>query len=353
MKLPKEDPQRIATVLLYLLVGAAVGFIFFKYLFGAFLPFGLAFLFSAALRPAYRLVRCRTKLSARICATVFVTVCAFFTVSLLYIFFGKLYNEALALTQRLSASEGIFGNGLQKSELLGKIYQNPIFKTLTKAAQSAGVDLLSGASSFVAENVPKMIAKIAEFLPSFLFSCIVFLFSAVYFLSDYGQIKNFFKSRMTSGAFNKFGFIKRESVKAAGGIIKGYFAIFCLTFAQLLLGFWILGTEYAFMLALIVAFIDILPLVGTGVVLLPWGVMRLLDGDTRAGIILLCLFVFITIVREIAEPAVLGKQAGLHPLASMLCIYIGFATFGIKGMILAPAVAGIVKNVLPFQTKKE
>ena len=104
MNLPKDNPQRITTIILYIAAACAAGYVFLKYLFGAFLPFGAAFLLAAALRPAFGLIRYRTNLSRRICAALLVSVCGFFAASLIYIFSCKLYEEALHLSSNLSQS---------------------------------------------------------------------------------------------------------------------------------------------------------------------------------------------------------------------------------------------------------
>ncbi len=345
MKLPKEDPARSCTIILYTVFGIAVTYVFFKYALAAILPFALAFLFAHALRPCYELLRMRTKLTRRICAGVLVTVCGAFVGAIAVIIMQKLYSEALVLAQSISDGS-VLSFDADSSAIVQSFYKNPIVKALTKWTKTAGIDILSSVSSFFAQKLPLLLEGIVEGLPGFLFACIVFLFSGVYFLSDYSQIKEFFRSHMSKKAFSGFGSIKRESVKASGRLVKGYLLIMLMTFCLLLVGFWIIKAKYAFIIALITAVLDVLPLIGTGVVLVPWGIISLSSGNVREGATLLIMFVVITVVRQLTEPAILGKQQGLHPLASMLFIYIGYALFGFKGMVIAPVVASIVKNTV-------
>ena len=102
---------------------------------------------------------------------------------------------------------------------------------------------------------------------------------------------------------------------------------------------------YAFLLALLIAAVDFLPLLGTGVVLIPWGIICLILGQVRLGIGLLILYGVTTLIRQVLEPKLIGEGLGLHPLLSLLSMYAGLRLFGVWGMILAPLVAAGIKSV--------
>ena len=91
---------------------------------------------------------------------------------------------------------------------------------------------------------------------------------------------------------------------------------------------------------------DFLPLLGTGVVLVPWGIVSLLLGETRVGVGLLILFGVCTLLRQLAEPRLFGQGLGVHPLLALLSTYAGLRLFGVAGMLLAPLVAAGVKRLL-------
>ena len=125
-----------------------------------------------------------------------------------------------------------------------------------------------------------------------------------------------------------------------------------LTFAMLLIGFWVLRVEYAFLLAFLIALADLLPVIGVGTILIPWSIVMLLQRQFYLGFGLLILFFAISLVRQVAEPKVLGKSLGLHPLLTLFATYVGFVLFGIVGMILAPIVALFAKRLLYSQITK-
>ena len=95
----------------------------------------------------------------------------------------------------------------------------------------------------------------------------------------------------------------------------------------------------AFFLALLLTGVDILPVVGVGTVLVPWGILSLALGNTPLGIGLLALFAVSEVVRQVLEPRLLGSMLGVHPLTSLLALYLGARIFGLFGVILAPFLA--------------
>ena len=101
-----------------------------------------------------------------------------------------------------------------------------------------------------------------------------------------------------------------------------------------------------FILALLIAVVDFLPLLGTGLVLIPWAAVSLLLGEVSLGIGLLVLYGISSVVRQILEPKLIGEGLGLHPLLSLAAMYAGLKLFGVWGMILAPLVTAGVKSVL-------
>jgi predicted PurR-regulated permease PerM len=100
-----------------------------------------------------------------------------------------------------------------------------------------------------------------------------------------------------------------------------------------------LGVEGSATLAFFVAILDILPVIGVGTVLIPWSIIAFLMSDTSLGIGLIVLFLVNAVIRQLIEPKILGKSLDLHPLLTLMLIYVGFSLFGIWGLILLPLLA--------------
>ena len=119
-----------------------------------------------------------------------------------------------------------------------------------------------------------------------------------------------------------------------------------INFLVLTAGFLILGVEYPLLFGVGIALIDALPVFGSGVILIPWGIFQFLQHDTFLAVGLLCLYLAAMLIRTALEPRLIGKQVGLDPLLALLSLYAGFRFFGIWGMILFPMGAMFLKQII-------
>ena len=126
----------------------------------------------------------------------------------------------------------------------------------------------------------------------------------------------------------------------------------CLTFLILLAGFLLLRIDHPFLWAATVCLVDILPVLGTGTVLIPWSVVCFLQGNHLQGIGLLAVYTIISILRSVLEPRLVGKQLGLDPLVTLFAIYAGYHLWGLMGMLVAPILAVVLTQIF-LQAKKD
>jgi sporulation integral membrane protein YtvI len=125
--------------------------------------------------------------------------------------------------------------------------------------------------------------------------------------------------------------------------VRSYAIILLVTFSELAIGFAILGVKNVFLLALLISLFDILPVVGLGAVLLPWAAISLVTGNTALGIGLVVMYVVILVVRNIIEPKIVGDRVGLHPLLTLVCMFVGAKLFGVIGLFGLPVAVAILK----------
>ena len=118
-----------------------------------------------------------------------------------------------------------------------------------------------------------------------------------------------------------------------------------LTFFELTVGLHILGIKNALVIAFLIAIFDVLPVLGTGGIMLPWILISFLNNQVKTGVGLLILYLVITVIRNIIEPKIVGKQIGLHPLLMLMCMYLGARLFGFLGIFILPILILIVQNL--------
>lgn len=119
-------------------------------------------------------------------------------------------------------------------------------------------------------------------------------------------------------------------------MLKGYILLMLITFTELTIGLLLIGQSNAILLAAIICVIDILPVLGTGAVVIPWALISLFTGNILKAIGLILMYIVITIIRNFLEPKVIGNQVGLHPLITLLSMFCGLRLLGFVGLFGFP-----------------
>lgn len=144
-------------------------------------------------------------------------------------------------------------------------------------------------------------------------------------------------SSMLSGPFReKYLPAFLELKHSVGGWLLAELKLSGVTAVLLFLGFWALRIPYFPLWAILTAFVDALPVLGTGAVLVPWSVVCFLQGQTVRGVGLLGVYALVWLVRSVLEPKFVGSQLGLDPLVTLASMYAGYKLFGLLGLILTP-----------------
>jgi sporulation integral membrane protein YtvI len=151
------------------------------------------------------------------------------------------------------------------------------------------------------------------------------------------RLKSKLELYLTEQTRMKVFVVTSELSKAGIGFIKAQIILSLITFFMAFVGLSILQVSYTALLSLLIVIVDILPILGTGSVLVPWAIVAILQGNHFLGIGLIILFLVITVVRRIVEPKVYSSSLGISPLAALISLYIGFKLLGIVGVFLGPA----------------
>ncbi len=226
-------------------------------------------------------------------------------------------------------------------------------ESISPQAAFSASELLKGLSGQTADILSELstdaILKITEFVRKLPMIMITFLFSvicSVFISMDYNNIVSYLLKLMPlewrGTVFKAKGFLSQTCVR----LIKAYLIILGLTLTLLWLGMSLLGVQHGFLTALIVSLLDIMPIIGAGCVLVPWGLYESVFGNTAKGIGLLILYVLVVVVRNMAEPKIVGKQMGLHPVLTITAMYAGMKLLGFWGIIAAPPTALMMKYLL-------
>ena len=190
------------------------------------------------------------------------------------------------------------------------------------------------------------VGRLLHATPRVLIFLVVTLMSCFYLSMDYVHIRDSLISLLPSRVAKGAAEFRARAGKAIRRYVRAYVLLLLLTFSEVFVGLLILGQPYPLLIALGVALVDILPIIGAGTVLVPWAVILLILKNYSMGFGLLILYGVVTIVRQIAEPHLVGGSLGIHPLMSLLFMFAGLQLFGFFGLLLGPAAALITKELL-------
>ena len=140
--------------------------------------------------------------------------------------------------------------------------------------------------------------------------------------------------------------MRDTALAAFGGYLKAEFLLSVGVFFILLGGFFIIHQPYGLLLALVLAVMDFIPIIGAGTVMVPWAVIDLFTGNLGGAIRLMVIWGLIALFRRVGEPKFVGDQTGLSPILSLVSIYVGMRLGGVLGMILGPTVLLIALNLV-------
>lgn len=342
---------------IYALIIAGIVYLVFKYAIFVVMPFLLGFAVAALINPIVRFLSRRYDLKRRpagimLLLLFYATIGMLITIGVvrLTVFFGEvsgelpdLYRDKLepalnklfgyinSFVDRLYA---IFGGESQVlSERLGGIFTS-IKSSLGDTISDISVKALTRLSS-AAAAIPGIIIEL-------LFAVI----SSFFFTVDYENILSLAKRLLPKRTVDLLCRLRGRVFKVAGKYLRSYALILLITFGELSLGLVLLGVDNAVLIAFCIALFDILPVAGTGGIMIPWAIFSLIGGDWGFAVGLVVIWAVITIVRNIIEPKIVGRQVGLHPLLALIAMFVGTKLFGLVGLFLLPLTLAIVLPLL-------
>lgn len=215
---------------------------------------------------------------------------------------------------------------------------------LGNMADTAFSVLGDGVVQFCGELL-KTTGSLITLFPSVLMKTIITIIATVFITLDYEVITALLKQLVPSKQKLVLKEVRSFFGKTIPKCLISYILIFAITFVELCLGFWLLRITNGAILAIFIAILDILPVLGTGTVLIPWAIISLIQGNAWFGIGLLVLYVVITMIRNALEPRLVGQQINLHPILTFAGMLIGLRFFGFLGLFGVPLLMAFLRHL--------
>ena len=346
-----EKYRKIAYIGISLAVILLLLYIFFRFALPILIPFLISFFIAVISRPLINRLCKSTRLNKSLVSVVVMFLLLFIIAYVLFV------SASAALTQIGNLLESISEQLSGESNYVTRFFElidslkirfpflNNSILGSEDTVYTMAIDMISEGIKNVSVRITSNLASLVASLPSIFITAVVIIMSLFYFSKDYESITDYLVSLLPSGAKGKLKIVKRDVLSVVSKYFKSYSILLLLTFLELFVGFLILKVENAFVLAIIIAVVDMLPVLGVGVVLVPWALILFIGGNTSLAVGMLILYVAIYFLRQIEEPRIVGKQMNVHPLFALITMYAGLKLAGFGGMIVAPFLAFVIKTL--------
>ena len=314
-----------------------------------YMPFLVAFIISLIIEPAIKFIMTKTKLTRRCSAIIiFVFASAIILGSLAWILI-TLFSESSSLLQGLNDyfdKAYIQFQELMKSFQFDKIH---LSEEVLNVIQNSTGDLLETASNWLRNSLTGLINLVTS-LPSIAI-CVGISVVALYFICvDKIYILDQIEHHLPKLWVRKIGRHLRDLIQTLGGYLKAQAMLILVSFIISLIGLYIMqfagfNVQYPLLMALFIGFVDALPILGSGTVMVPWAIISAINGEMNLGIAVIVLLIIMSVARQVLEPKLVSKNIGVHPIFTLIAMYTGFKVIGIMGLLIGPIVLIIFKNI--------
>ncbi len=368
--------QTLINAAFYILIFGAF-YLFMRYAFSIFAPFIFAFFVAMLLQRPVNFVVRKTPLKKGLVSTVFVLITLALLVTLICAGGLRIASELKGLGSTLVAKLDELPDTLQglKSWLLVKIGFLPdvleksvassieeLFKNLSSTAPETANGtaaakeslnpfggLLSNFDISILSTPLSGVWSTAKQIPSILVASIITVVSCCFMTSGYDEIVKFIKLQLSKSERFALSSTKGIFFSSLAKMIKAYLIIIFITFCEMFVGLFILkllgfySSDYIIAISLVIAVVDIFPVLGTGTIIVPWAIYSFLSDEIGMGIGLLVIYAVISVIRQVVEPKLVASKLGMSPIITIMCMYVGLQVFGFIGIFLLPILAVLLK----------
>lgn len=314
-----------------------------------YLPFLIAFIISLIIEPAIRYLMKKMNFTRKMSSIIIFLIV--FSIIIGSVTWGivSLISESTNLLQTLNIY--IDKAYTQIQDTIGKINitKISISNNVFNLAQDALTEIVFKVSRWLTEFLTKLISVITS-IPTIAIYTVITILSLFFICTDRIYILDLMEHHMPSKWVQKIAIHIKEITKNLGGYLKAEATLILVSFIISVIGLYILkflgmNVRYPLLIALAIGFVDALPILGSGTVMVPWAIGSALNGDIRLGIAIIVLWIIMSVVRQFLEPKIVSGKIGIHPIFTLIAMYTGYKIIGVMGMLVGPIVLIILKSI--------
>lgn len=346
--MPESKHKRRGLFCLYGAVSILIIWLVLRYALPWLLPFIVAGIIARLMEPVVHHLTDRYKFrrgyASALCTLVIFSV----LIALTVLAAGRIIIELTAFVKDLP----VLLKSLTKTASLVGDKINVYIKAAPPEIQDYLKHSLDGLGRRIAElpaalsdDVLVLLSDIAKFTPKFILFFLTCALSVFFISCGYKEISAFILRQVPKKWHASLRDFKTDLFGTFGKWLKAELMLAGITFAEMVVAFLLMRIDFAILLAFLVAVVDLLPVFGSGVVLVPWALVTLIGGNVKNAAALVIIFVVNMVVRSLLEPKMIGEQIGLPPIVTLVAIYVGFCAVGVIGMVLFPIGIIMVKHL--------
>jgi sporulation integral membrane protein YtvI len=336
-------------VILGILGALLLSIIFFKYVLGYLLPFIIALIVASLIEPIINLLQKRFNFNRGFAVAICLGIILIIIILIITIFFSRLFIELDKLATNIPEFKVI----KEKIDWLFQQNQN-LSKVLTE------LEVPSTVRNVITQNLQNLYQKlrnminisvtsflnILKSLPKLITVLLISLISTFFISRDKELINNTILEVIPQKWQGKFKRLEAEITDAAIGFLRAELILISITTTLAITGLIILGSDYAITLGLLAGVLDLIPVIGPSLVFTPLAIYHIIIGEPNFGVALLIMYALVAVVRQLAEAKIIGENIGVHPLATLIAMYLGVQLLGISGFFIGPAILIILKAII-------
>lgn len=324
-----------------------------------FMPFVIGWIISLIASPVVRFFEEKLKVRRKGASVIVIVAVLAAVISLVYAVCSKLIQEGIGFINELPMLwESVKAEFVQVGANLQGVYDR-LPADMQNTLSNIGIEMSSYFSDMMEDvSTPtfEAVGNVARQIPDIFLGTIMCILSAYFFVADKSYMSDAMQKYVPDSVRYRFDLIRRSLRKAVGGYFKAQLKIEFWVYILLVIGLLMLQVRYALLVALGIAFMDLLPVFGTGTIMIPWAIVEILGRNYTMAVGLLIVWCVGQLVRQMIQPKIVGDSMGLNAIPTLFLLFIGYKVAGVLGMILAVPIGIIIVNLYEegvFDTTKQ
>lgn len=315
-----------------------------------FMPFLIALIIANAIEPLIQFIARKTKLVRKVSAIIALVL-------VFAILIAIIVGTSVLIVSEITDLLKNFG------DLGNKVFSG--IEDISSFLRLENVDVSDEVKNLVIEATNGLVSHVLDYfkiflvntlnlitkIPAFVIYLVITILATYFISTNKMSLLDELEQKVPRKWIRKISRQFKNTTDRLGKYLKAELILILISFVLVLVGLYIfkfigMNIESPFLIALGIGFIDALPILGSGTVMAPWGIIEIITGNMVLGFSIIGLLIFISLVRQFLEPKIVSNQLGVNPLYTLIAMYVGFKINGVIGLIVGPIVLVIIMSVL-------